>query len=372
MISILRTEEWALGKYKPDERDIARHNDPETIRLLGLDILSNGLLHPVLAVEDGRMISGHGRLLAARSAGIQTLLTNVYPASLTQTQIKLLRAAENLQRRDYTPYQKYVIAAELMAENPSWNQKGLCEHMHLSEGMISKLLSPAKCIPALQAALKLGKVGLTECAAASKLSAADQAEFLEFKHATGANRDQMEAFVVTKKRGPAKNTVKLDRVKLALAGRRMRVGCRGTARHEWSDRSACGGHSICQGREQRKHRCQDAGKGHGRQGQSESKLMDPALLLIFSGLRSRDLENREEVQSAERLLTVDVTMPSQSLIHDYAMKLAAVSLEVVTPCLREEEQREAFNSLYDACIEVLRQYEKRASRMERRVRPSNN
>jgi hypothetical protein len=65
-------------------------------------------------------------------------------------------------------------------------------------------------------------------------------------------------------------------------------------------------------------------------------------------------------------------MLSQSLMHDYAMKLAAAALGVVAPCLREEEQRDAFNYLYDACIEVLKEYEERASRMERRVRPSNN
>jgi hypothetical protein len=65
-------------------------------------------------------------------------------------------------------------------------------------------------------------------------------------------------------------------------------------------------------------------------------------------------------------------MQSQSLISDHAMAAAKVILEMVSPCLREEEQRDAFRMIYEACKAMLLSYEEKADRMQKRVRPSNN
>ena len=46
------------------------------------------------------MIFGHGRWLAAKAAGLKTIRVKIYPASLTDTEIMLIRAAENLQRNE--------------------------------------------------------------------------------------------------------------------------------------------------------------------------------------------------------------------------------------------------------------------------------
>jgi hypothetical protein len=65
-------------------------------------------------------------------------------------------------------------------------------------------------------------------------------------------------------------------------------------------------------------------------------------------------------------------MRSQSLISDHAMALAKVIHEMVAPCLREEEQREAFRMIYEAAKATLLSYEKKADRMVRQVKPSAN
>jgi dsDNA-binding SOS-regulon protein len=65
-------------------------------------------------------------------------------------------------------------------------------------------------------------------------------------------------------------------------------------------------------------------------------------------------------------------MRSQSLITDHAMALAQAILDIVAPCLREEEHREAFGMFFDAAKEVLLRYEEKAQRMYRRVKPSAN
>ncbi len=65
-------------------------------------------------------------------------------------------------------------------------------------------------------------------------------------------------------------------------------------------------------------------------------------------------------------------MISQHLIHDHAMALAKAILDIIAPCLREEEQREAFGQFYEACKAGFMHYEERADRMMRRLRPLEN
>lgn len=208
-------EHWELDTFIPNAGDLARHNDPEKIRLFGLDLLANGQFHAVSATEDRRMISGHMRLLAARSAGLKTLLTNVYPAALSDTQFRLIRLGENVHRTDLTPYQKWIACAELMCSNPGWKLLDLAEHLHLDPSSVTRLMSPSKCIPEWQDALKAEQVGIGDVYAASKLPASEQAALLALK-LSGATRDQLEA--ARKKRQPAAvSAVKRGRVVCPLA-----------------------------------------------------------------------------------------------------------------------------------------------------------
>lgn len=209
----LAIEHRPLDWFQTDERELARHDDPEKIRLQGEDMLAKGQLQPVGATEDGRMIFGHGRWLAAKVAGIKTLEVKLFPASLSDTQFKLIRAAENLHRKELTGYQKWILCAELIAGNPTWQMKGLAEQLHLDPSMVTRLLSPSKCIPAWQEALAAGMVGISDCYAASKLCEAEQAELLRLK-LSGASRDAIEQ--AGRKKRAAAPTVKLSRIKAIL------------------------------------------------------------------------------------------------------------------------------------------------------------
>src|SRR5262245_38466954 len=171
----LRIEHWPLEQFKPDPKELARHNDPEKVRQCGESMLARGQLQPVAATEDGRMIFGHGRYLAAKAAGIKTLEVKIYPASLTDTEFRLIRAAENLQRTELTGYQKWLLCADLMCCNPDWLQKTLAEKLNVSEKMVTVNLSPSKCIVAVQEALKQGQIGISDAYAISKLSEQEQA-----------------------------------------------------------------------------------------------------------------------------------------------------------------------------------------------------
>jgi hypothetical protein len=60
------------------------------------------------------------------------------------------------------------------------------------------------------------------------------------------------------------------------------------------------------------------------------------------------------------------------LIHDAAFAMAKALLDITSPCLREEEQRDAFREFYCVCKAGLEAYEVQTSRMQRRLQPGNN
>ncbi len=65
-------------------------------------------------------------------------------------------------------------------------------------------------------------------------------------------------------------------------------------------------------------------------------------------------------------------MMSTGLIHDVAFATSRHILEVVAPCLREEEQRDAFAEIYDRVKAGLECYDIRQRRLERRLKPGSN
>lgn len=59
-------------------------------------------------------------------------------------------------------------------------------------------------------------------------------------------------------------------------------------------------------------------------------------------------------------------------IHDHAMAGAAAVLDIVAPCLREQERREAFNLIFEVMKATLTSFDDKVWRMRRRIDPSNN
>ena len=208
------TEIHPLEWFILDEHELARHDDPEKIRLDGQDMLAKGQLQAVGATEDGRMIFGHGRWLAAKAAGKKTLEVKIFPATLSETQFKLIRAAENLHRKELTFHRKWQLAVELMTANPTWSQKTLAEQLQLSEGMIVKLLSPSKCSSQWQDALKAGRVTISDCYSASMLTPGDQDALLALK-LSGVNRDTLERQSKRMRNGNV-SAVRASRIKCQL------------------------------------------------------------------------------------------------------------------------------------------------------------
>ncbi|MBA3055498.1 MAG: DNA methylase N-4 [Sphingomonadales bacterium] len=83
----------AIGELVPDPRN-ARTHPKRQIAQIAASIRSFGFANPILADEQGRLIAGHGRLLAARELGLSEVPV-IELAGLSDTQKRALRLADN-------------------------------------------------------------------------------------------------------------------------------------------------------------------------------------------------------------------------------------------------------------------------------------
>ena len=160
------------------------------------------------------LLWGERRFRAATLVGLKELSVIVTDRPMSETEIRLIQLTENMHRADLSGYEKWLGCAELMCCNPAWSMKDLAEALHLDPSMVTRLLSPSKCVAAWQEALKHGKVGISDCYAASKLQESEQAGLLALK-LSGASRDQIEA--TGRKKRTVESTVKVSRVRCPLA-----------------------------------------------------------------------------------------------------------------------------------------------------------
>jgi hypothetical protein len=65
-------------------------------------------------------------------------------------------------------------------------------------------------------------------------------------------------------------------------------------------------------------------------------------------------------------------MDNQRLQHDSAFALAIALLEIVQGCLREEERRDAFEAIYQACRAGIEAHDIQRQRMQTRLHPFRN
>jgi DNA modification methylase len=108
-------EHWQLDRLIPYVRN-ARTHDDDQVAQIAASIVEFGWTNPILVDAEGGIVAGHGRLLAARKLGLDTVpvvvLDHLAPA----------------QRR------AYVIADNKLALNAGWNEELLAAELHALNG----------------------------------------------------------------------------------------------------------------------------------------------------------------------------------------------------------------------------------------------
>src|SRR5690606_16479779 len=89
----LAVEYRPLDSLVPYARNARTHSDAQVAEIAA-SIRAFGFTNPVLIAEDGTLIAGHGRVLAARKLGMDTVPTIVL-TGLSETQRRALVLADN-------------------------------------------------------------------------------------------------------------------------------------------------------------------------------------------------------------------------------------------------------------------------------------
>jgi ParB/RepB/Spo0J family partition protein len=200
--------------FKPDPNQPRKSFDEADLDRLGADLLARGILVPLLAKADGTIIDGERRWRAAQRVGMSNLPVIVTDKLLADKELRGIQLATVFHKADLSPYEKWLAFTDLLCGNPTWQMKDLAEFLHIDPSMVTRWMSPGKCIPAVQEALKEGKIGISDCYAISRLPESEQAPLLALK-LSGASRDTIEQ-AGRKKRSNETPAVKLSRVKIAM------------------------------------------------------------------------------------------------------------------------------------------------------------
>jgi hypothetical protein len=98
-----QVERWPVDKLVPYARNSRTHSDTQVAQIAA-SIKEWGWTTPVLVSEDGTLIAGHGRVMAARKLG------------LPEVPVMIARGWTEAQRR------AYVIADNKLALNAGWDE----------------------------------------------------------------------------------------------------------------------------------------------------------------------------------------------------------------------------------------------------------
>lgn len=98
-----RVERMAIGRLVPYARN-ARTHSPEQVAQLADAIRQWGWTNPILIADDGMIIAGHGRVMAAQSLGI------------AEVPVMVARGWSEAQKK------AYVIADNKLALNAGWDE----------------------------------------------------------------------------------------------------------------------------------------------------------------------------------------------------------------------------------------------------------
>jgi ParB-like chromosome segregation protein Spo0J len=129
-----RIAHWPLARLQPYARNAKLHG-PEQVAKIAASMAEFGWTVPCLVAEDGELIAGHGRVLAATQLGL-TEAPVIVLGHLTEAQRRAYRIADN--RLAESPWDEALLAEELqnlLAEDFDLSLVGF------SDGELDKLLA---------------------------------------------------------------------------------------------------------------------------------------------------------------------------------------------------------------------------------------
>jgi DNA modification methylase len=107
-------EQWPIARLTPYAQNARTHGDDQIARIAA-SLVEYGWTAPVMVTDDGEIVAGHGRLLAAQHLGLDQVPV-IRLAHLTPEQVRAYRIADN-RLSELSGWDDALLAAELHALN---------------------------------------------------------------------------------------------------------------------------------------------------------------------------------------------------------------------------------------------------------------
>jgi ParB-like chromosome segregation protein Spo0J len=107
-------ETWPVERLKPYARNARTHSEDQVARIAG-SLVEYGWTNPVMVADDGEIVAGHGRLLAAQYLGLSEVPV-IRLSHLTPAQVRAYRIADN-RFAELAGWDDELLASELHALN---------------------------------------------------------------------------------------------------------------------------------------------------------------------------------------------------------------------------------------------------------------
>src|SRR5690606_33657985 len=133
--SILHADSHTLDSLVPYARNARTHSEAQLAEIAG-SIREFGFTNPVLISEDGTLIAGHGRVLAARLLGMETV-PSIVLTGLSESQRRALVLADNRIALN-AGWDESLLALELSDLKEAGYDLGI---MGFEDGELDRLLS---------------------------------------------------------------------------------------------------------------------------------------------------------------------------------------------------------------------------------------
>src|SRR6187401_3386579 len=131
-------ERWPLERLIPHARNARTHSEEQVAQIAG-SIAEFGFVNPILVGDDGVIVAGHGRVLAARKLGLAEVPVIVL-SHLTPTQRRALMIADNKIAIN-AGWDEAMLSAELAALR---EEDVDLELLGFDEGELDRLLGDAE------------------------------------------------------------------------------------------------------------------------------------------------------------------------------------------------------------------------------------
>jgi ParB family transcriptional regulator, chromosome partitioning protein len=202
---------------KPNPNQPRKDRQADAFDALVESVCRNGVIQPPGILEDGMVLFGWGRVLAAIKAGLREIPVLVFPQAMAQGQQATLALTENLVRSDLTGAE-VLLGFENALQLGGLTQKQLAASLGLKEPYVSRYLTVGK-NPLTREPFLAGRINVAHAYQVASAAPDLQQGLLGMALAGNATREDLARVAAGRKREIATApAVKLSRTVVPLPG----------------------------------------------------------------------------------------------------------------------------------------------------------